>query len=343
MTNGLVTLQQKNHTISIHFAQAVSSYFANDNREINALLAVSGINSKLLNNPRARITPRQLSQLIKAISKKLNDELLGLATPAMPLGSFSLLARNALYCHSLSEVYKNTERALRTMTSSLAMTLNVNEAHAEVHFRIQPENKNDLVILTEFVLLIWHRFPSWLADKEIPLLAVGLPFDKTAHENEYSLMFSAPITFNTEVAKLIFPRHCLAFSCQRSPEELAHYIAQLPEYWFKRNEFNESILQECLRHISASADSSMTAVAKKMNRSVRTLRRNLKTENTQFKSVKAQFLRDKAIHLITDTTTPIEDIATILGYTEASTFSRVFKQWTGSSPRDYRNTLLYTL
>ncbi len=330
---------QRNHTISIHFAKEVLNYFENDKIASNALLSLAGINSKLFENPRARITPRQLSLLIKAISKKLNDEFLGLAVPAMPLGSFSLLARNALHCNNLFEVYKNTELALRTMTSSLAMELKVDQAQKQVHvcFKVKPKDIGNKAILTEFILLIWHRFPSWLANKEIPLLAIGLPYKKPNHESEYPLMFATNVIFNTDVAKLVFPLECLDFSCQRSSKELVQYIEKLPEYWFKRIEFDESISQECLRHIGTSTDSSMEAIADKMNRSVRTLRRNLMAENTHFKSIKAQYLRDKAIHLITETTAPIENIASMLGYTEASAFSRVFKQWTGSSPRDYRN------
>ena len=329
---------QKNHTISIHFAKAVLGYFTDNNIDTNALLAISGINPKLLENSKARITPRQLSQLIKAISAKLKDEFLGLASPAMPLGSFSLLARNALHCKTLFDVYKSTGLALTAMTTSLSIDLKIIEEQVHVCIRVKPGDIKNEPILTELVLLIWHRFPSWLANKKIPLLAVGLPYGRTNHKSEYDLMFSTKITFNTDVAKLVFPLYCLDFSCQRSTEELAKYIGQLPEYWFKRLELDENILQECLRHISSLPDSSMEVIAQKMNRSVRTLRRNLATENTQFKSIKAQYLRDKAIHLITETSTPIEKIAGILGYTEASAFSRVFKQWTGSSPRDYRNS-----
>jgi len=224
------------------------------------------------------------------------------------------------------------------MTPSLSINLKIVENQVHVYFTIKHGDTKHEPILTELVLLIWHRFPSWLANKRIPLLAVGLPYERTNHENEYDLMFSTKVKFNTDKAMLVFPLHCLDYSCQRSTEELAAYIGQLPEYWFKRLEFDESISQQCLRHISSLPCSNMEVVAQKMNCSVRTLRRNLTTENTQFKSIKAQYLRDKSIHLITETPTSIEEIARILGYTEASAFSRVFKQWTGSSPRDYRNS-----
>lgn len=330
---------QRNHTISIHFAKEVLNYFVNNSQEHNALLFLAGINSKLLKNPFARITPRQLSLLIKAIAKNLKDEFLGLASPIMPLGSFSLLARNALHCKNLFDVYKNTELALRSLSNSLVIELKLDKEQAQVCFKMTSSDSKNDIILTELVLLIWHRFPCWLTNQKIPLLEVGFPFDRTAHEKEYELMFNAKINFNSNVANLVFPLHCLDFSCQRSSTELANYIEQLPELWFKRASFDESISQECLKYISLLDDAKMEDVAKKMNRSVRTLRRNLKDENTQFKEVKAQYMRDKAIYLITETTLSIEAIANTLGYTEASAFSRAFKQWTEASPKEYRADL----
>jgi AraC-like DNA-binding protein len=141
------------------------------------------------------------------------------------------------------------------------------------------------------------------------------------------------------MAKIVFSRKYLELPCQRSSVELNAYIEQLPEYWFKRAEFEwgkRSVSTECLRLIEQSSNISMESIAKQMNRSVRTLRRALSVEKMSFKTLKAQYLRDKAIHLITETNFSIEHIANILGFTEASAFSRVFKQWTGSSPRNYR-------
>ncbi|OUR82607.1 hypothetical protein A9Q75_05505 [Colwellia psychrerythraea] len=334
----------QNHTISIHFAKVILKCISSDNDEIETLLLSAGMNAALFKNPRNRITPLQFSQLIKAISKKSKDEFLGLSNKPLPLGSFSLLASNAVHCSNLQEVYKNTELALKVMTKQLSLKLSIEQNKASVHFQVQSTNKEAQVILTELAMLIWHRFPSWLASKEIPLDQVCLPYDKTANSEEYPLMFSTNnISFNAKTAKIIFPLRYLDLPCQRSSLELKNYIEQLPEYWFKRAEFdreNCSVSNECLRLIELSSNTCMVSIAEQMNRSVRTLRRDLSVEKNSFNKLKAQFLRDKAIHLITETNTSIENIANILGYTEASAFSRVFKQWTGSSPRDYRHSFV---
>lgn len=331
----------QNHTISIHFARTILECIGSDEDETEKLLLLAGVKSALFKNPRNRITPLQFSKLIKAISKKHKDEFLGLSEKPMPFGSFLLLARNAIHCNNLFEVYKYTEMALTTMTKQLSLKLRIEENQACVYFQVQSLNQDSEMILTELAMLIWHRFPSWLAGKEIPLEQVCLPYENTAHISEYPLMFSTKnISFNCDTAKIVFPIQCLDIPCQRSPKALKEYIDKLPEYWFKRVEFEggkNSVSNECLKQIGASSDICMVSIANKMNKSVRTLRRNLSIEKSSFQQLKAQYLRDKAIHLITETNYSIEVITNILGYTEASTFSRVFKQWTGSSPRDYRN------
>lgn len=330
----------QNHTISIHFAKVILNCISHDSDEIETLLSLAGMNTALFKNPRNRITPLLFSQLIKVISKKNKDEFLGLSNKPLPLGSFSLLARNVVHCTNVQEVYKNTELALKVMTNQLSLQLDIEQNKACISFQVKPLNKEANVILTELTMLIWHRFPSWLASKEIPIDHVYLPYDKTAHSEEYRLMFSTNnISFNAKRAKIVFQRKHLDLPCQRSSIELNDYIEKLPEYWFKRAEFEwgkRSVSNECLRLIEQSSTICMKSIAKKMNRSVRTLRRALSAEKMSFKTLKAQHLRDKAIHLITETNLSIEHIANILGFTEASAFSRVFKQWTGSSPRDYR-------
>jgi AraC-like DNA-binding protein len=330
----------QNHTISIHFAKVILKCISRDNDEIETLLLSVGINAALFNNPRNRITPLQFGQLIKGVAKQYKDEFFGLSEKPLPLGSFSLLARNAVHCNNLLEVYKSLELALKVMTTQLSLKLSIEQNQACVHIQVLSSNKEAKVILTELAMLIWHRFPSWLVGKEIPLEQVCLPYDKTAHSEEYPLMFSTNnISFKANTAKMYFPLKYLDLPCQRSSIELMDYIGKLPDYWFKRAEYareNNSVSNECLRLIELSSDTCMVSIAKQMNRSVRTLRRDLSAEKNSFNKLKAQHLRDKAIHLMTETNTSIENIAHILGYTEASAFSRVFKQWTGSSPRSYR-------
>jgi AraC-like DNA-binding protein len=66
------------------------------------------------------------------------------------------------------------------------------------------------------------------------------------------------------------------------------------------------------------------------------LRRRLKQENTSFQEIKDLLRRDLAIYFLGRPELPVNEIAHRVGFTEASTFHRAFKKWTGVTPGAYR-------
>ena len=69
----------------------------------------------------------------------------------------------------------------------------------------------------------------------------------------------------------------------------------------------------------------------------RTLQRALKAEGTSFRQVRLRFVERRALSLVSETDTPIEEIAKALGYSEPKSFRRVFNDWTGLSPSAFRS------
>ena len=77
--------------------------------------------------------------------------------------------------------------------------------------------------------------------------------------------------------------------------------------------------------------------ARKLNTSVRTLRRNLNKENSSFQSLLDEIRLELAQEYLASQMS-IERIAELLGYSEAANFSHAFKRWTGVAPSQYRVT-----
>jgi AraC-like DNA-binding protein len=67
-----------------------------------------------------------------------------------------------------------------------------------------------------------------------------------------------------------------------------------------------------------------------------TLRRRLGEEGQGFQSLKDHLRRDAAIEYLARPDMTLLDIADQLGFSEASTFHRAFKKWTGVAPGEYR-------
>ena len=81
---------------------------------------------------------------------------------------------------------------------------------------------------------------------------------------------------------------------------------------------------------------SMEAVAEASGLTTRTLRRRLADEGTTFSEIFDQVRRDLAEKYLTAGHFTVEDIAELLGFTDASNFRQSFKRWTGSVPSEFR-------
>ena len=67
-------------------------------------------------------------------------------------------------------------------------------------------------------------------------------------------------------------------------------------------------------------------------------RRRLRDEGHGFQALKDALRRDAAIAHLARPELTLPEIAQRLGFSEASTFHRAFKKWTGVAPGEYRLT-----
>ena len=81
-------------------------------------------------------------------------------------------------------------------------------------------------------------------------------------------------------------------------------------------------------------------IAESLYMSNRTLQRRLQKANTSFKTILTEVRRGLAMKYIRDSRLTLTELSFQLGFSEMSSFSRAFKQWTGESPRGYRKTLM---
>jgi AraC-like DNA-binding protein len=103
--------------------------------------------------------------------------------------------------------------------------------------------------------------------------------------------------------------------------------------------------KDSLSDLQAAALQAMRAgrpelgwVARQMATSTRTLQRRLAEGGTSWRELLEGLRQQAAREYLQDPALSVDDVAVLLGYSEASTFHRAFRRWTGQSPGAWRQS-----
>ena len=332
----------ENYSVSSYF---IRTHLANTVRlggNEQGILKKVSLTPELLKEPRIRASPLQLAIIVRASWEVSGDELMGLASHKIKVGVFALLAERLISCKTLGDVLSEVSKFYNLITEALCFTLTEIENQSEFSVTLSNQEAGDNSMLIEFLLLIWHRFPSWLVGQSIPLSEICFEYAEPSHSDEYRLMFPCACHYLSGKNAIIFDTALLQMPVCQPQEELEKYLAEIPLQWFKKQVFHGNCTAHVMRMLEGSKiqeETSLEHIAETMHMTSRTLRRKLTAEGASFQQLKDNVRRDNAIHMLGDFRTPIAEIGRQIGFTEAAAFTRAFKQWTGVAPGIYRKGL----
>lgn len=139
---------------------------------------------------------------------------------------------------------------------------------------------------------------------------------------------------------LSFETRWLDLPIVQSRQSLREFFAAAPANLIVKYRDTSSLTERIRRQLRKSIGGEMPSleeVGRQLAVAPQTLRRRLRDEGRGFQQIKDEMRRDAAIDLLLHTPLALPDIAARLGFSEASTFHRAFKQWTGVAPGEYRH------
>lgn len=109
-------------------------------------------------------------------------------------------------------------------------------------------------------------------------------------------------------------------------------IAQLPR---SPNSIARRIEQQVSERL-ASGTATQEKIARDLGMSIRTMARRLSEEGTTFANLVGDLRKALARDYLLNSDLPLTEIAFLLGYNDASSFSTAFRRWFGTTPRNFR-------
>lgn len=286
------------------------------------------------------------NQVLEKAVKETKDPYFGLhAGENLNLAAAGLIAQLTQTCDTVHQALEMCCEFANLGCSSLPCTLIETTDDYKVVFTPNTlwNNQSPIAVrhTTEGVLAFTIKeFQSLTRQKHSPI-AIHLPWSEPAKTTEYVRVFQCPIFFNQpEIALLLHKEH-VAEKITTSDFNLFRILIQYAQE--KSEQFNQTlgftaIVKQSVIKLVKPEFPTVEEVAGHLNISTRTLQRKLQEENCTFNSITSDLKKELAQSYLRKKELNISDIAYLLDYTDVSTFSRMYKKWTGVSPLEYRNS-----
>lgn len=153
----------------------------------------------------------------------------------------------------------------------------------------------------------------------------------------YESFFRAPVLYETDEDTLLFKDSWLR---KRIPSaDAGQYKVTVEQLTAIESRMGIDFLEEMrsiLRPLIVTHRCSLEQAAHMLALHPRTLNRRLEKHGTTFRKIVGEMRQNIARQLLVDSSMPLIRISTLLGYADASVFSRAFKRWSGIPPREWR-------
>jgi AraC-like DNA-binding protein len=329
------------HTVAVQQVRSILQGARHQGLATAALLQRAGIPPALLDAPLARVSQTQYALLIRVLRRQLRDELWGLCSRPLPVGSFGQCARQLVACQTLHEALRLGFRHYHGLLSDFVPRLLLQGTEARVQLVRRAPHNPRLDYAQKAFLLFAFGLACWLVARRVPVLRVD--YTEPAPRSDSSRVYQAPIRHDQPHVGLCFDARWLALPVVQNPQSLQEFLAGAPANLLIKYRDAASVSERIRRLLHRRLDAhslSLEAVGEAMAMAPPTLRRRLREEGHGFQALKDALRRDSAIACLSRPELTLPEIAQRLGFSEASTFHRAFKKWTGVAPGEYRLTRL---
>jgi AraC-like DNA-binding protein len=301
-------------------------------------LASAAIPPSLLAQPDARLTRQQYATLYRTIAATLDDEMLGLWSRPIRGGTLKYLMLSLLDAPTVLVALNRFVRFWNLLLDDYRLQISTKRGLVRLALAERMPGTDAAPLAHELMMKLVHGIASWLLGREIALHGVEFAFVRPRHADDYAFLFPGDVRFEAEMTGVVFDYADCAQAFRREKHELWAFLKRAPEDWMFSAAHRGSLVARTREYLEQHLAQPVTVhdLAQALHLSVRTLNRRFADEGTSFQLVKDGLRRDIAVHRLANSNTGVAALAYDLGFADATGFCRAFRQWTGSSPTDYR-------
>ena len=302
-------------------------------------LAGTGIDQAQLTDPSALVSHKQELQLFNnAQALAPIDEIGILAAKKSDIASFGILGYAMLSCDTLKTAIDLGTRYIDVVGPKLHHHfLQVNGK--SIYRVVDPYDVGDLLpFCVEMSLGPIFLLAQELLEIDNVAEEIHFTYPEPSYSSHYHNLFNARLVFNSPFNQLILRDGLLEQALPKANPLSAKLLEKLCADTTQQNR-NSINHQEEVRKILLTKPGyfpKIDKVAEAMNVAPRTLRRKLQLAGTSFQKILDEVRRQLSINYLTNTQFCVDEIANLVGFSDAANFRQAFKRWTGKAPSEIR-------
>ncbi len=248
------------------------------------------------------------------------------------------LACRAMSCDNGLEAMRLLADYQSLLTHLFKLSFDVFEEHAV--FTVQPahELNASLPFFIEYTFAAIYSLGKFCTGNKNFELSYELSYESPAPNDQDIAYFGPQIRFGCKQNRVLIPLSVLQQPFIFADKQAAQMNDDICQEKIRDSEQNVDIQQRVKVFIQKSklSNISFDVLAEELCMTPRTLRRQLKALNISYKMILEEERKKSAIQQMKEKDIPLEQLAEQLGYRDASSFSRAFKQWFGVAPNTFK-------
>jgi AraC-like DNA-binding protein len=307
--------------------------------EPQEILRGSGLRHDALADPASRVPLDVLLRIVRRAIKLTGEPgiafYMGLH---MRISWHGFLGFAAMTAPTIREALRLAERFATTKTAAIALSLHEEGDRAYVHVEerapLEPE-LHELIVIALFSGL--KQIGEALTGA--PMKAdIDLAFPEPAYSARFHHFVPGRARFNQPMSRIILERSFLDVPLVSSDPVAMQLARDQCERELAALGPGSGIVEQVRKLVRPKGGVvlGIAEVARRLHVSTRTLKRRLAERGVTFTEVVHDVRHKEALVLLADARLPIDEIASGLGYSDTTNFTRAFRRWTGTTPGAWR-------
>ncbi len=324
---------------SISSLAAPLRYIDSHALDLDQCLLGTGISKSALQDSSLRIYLEQLLRFCRNIRELSDDRYLGLAIGSeIHVADYGMFGFAMMSARTLRQSVQLGMQLIDLSFTGFKHEL-IEEGSIATHRMTPLMDYGDLLnVMSDREVSAVHLIYRELVRDKLPVIEINFVHYGGESSSCYAQHFDCPVNFGCSFNELVIPREVLDRTVSDTSKESRELCIQQCELLISQLS-KQSNLVDDVRYAILSQPGyflDINTIANKMHMSSRTLRRHLTGQNTSFQKLVNEIRFGLARDYLLTTNFRLDQIAELLGYTEAGNFTHAFKRWSGMSPKAYR-------